>query len=569
MTSRLITKHSAPRAPLSAHPSAPLELLLGALIVTLISGVALAQEEESVADSLTTISLSPSGEYLNLESCAQIAEETEFSLSAEYNAASPTISYKVRLVATTGSSCSHEDVCNTSALDSGGCSCLREVSNSSSISTKFKVRDLFDEVCVEGEERIVSFFLHYAEDDVDPLLGTSPVTEESSAVKLNIDLKAPSDPAEAPRVSPAEEALRITIDEVGGDASSYETCVRELGSAEPFTACRELSAGEAYRFEGLLNDVTYEVMYLAYDEAGNPSNQSPSAEGTPASVLDFAEVYSQQYPGGELGGCEAQRSHHALWALLLVGCVALRRRRWGLQLSAFTIASALSLMASPSSAEPWDTTASDRTTTVTFQAGSYLPQIDSEFEERPGFPRPYELIFQNDAPLMFMIQADRHLLQGYGTLSVGGAVGYWNVEGEAMSQEVDVKEKTEMSMYPLAVSLNYRFDMYQHIFPLVPVMKLGVNYYLWTVYDGSGEPARFVDGNEASGGTLGFSYTLGVHFLLDALDREMAWAFDRDAGVNHSYISLEYQSSQVDDFGSETSFRLGSDTFFVGLALDI
>ena len=89
------------------------------------------------------------------------------------------------------------------------------------------------------------------------------------------------------------------------------------------------------------------------------------------------------------------------------------------------------------------------------------------------------------------------------------------------------------------------------------------------MYDGSGEPARFVDGSEASGATFGFSYTLGVHFLLDALDREMAWAFDRDAGVNHSYVSLEYQSSQVDDFGSTSSFRLGSDVFFVGLALDI
>jgi len=152
---------------------------------------------------------------------------------------------------------------------------------------------------------------------------------------------------------------------------------------------------------------------------------------------------------------------------------------------------------------------------------------------------------------------------------VGGSVGYWNVEGEALSQDAEVTESTEMSMYPLAVLLNYRFDVYQSVIPLVPVVKLGLHYYLWTVYDGAGEAARFVDGSEASGGTLGFSYTLGVHFLLDALDREMAWAFDRDAGVNHSYLSLEYQSSQVDDFGSTTSFRLGSDVFLVGLSLDI
>ena len=200
--------------------------------------------------------------------------------------------------------------------------------------------------------------------------------------------------------------------------------------------------------------------------------------------------------------------------------------------------------------------------------GSYLPAIDSEFQERGTIQRPYERIFQNAAPLMFLVQADRHLLQTYGTLAVGAAAGYWNVQGEALSTD-NIQETTEMSIYPLSVSLSYRFDLYQDIFPVMPVLKAGLNYYLWNIYNGAGETARFASGGEASGGTFGWHYTVGLQLLLDSLDREMAWAFDRDAGVNHSYLTLEYQVSQVDDFGSASSFRLGSEALFVGLALDI
>jgi len=570
MTSRLI---KTPQALFTQRPASHglSALVAGATSLLLSLSVSFAQTEDSVTDSLTTISLSPADEALNIESCETIAEETEFTLSGEYSQPSLTIGYTVRLIATTGSSCSHEDVCNTVPLDEGGCSCLREVSTGS-VSTRFKVSDLFDEPCVEGEERVVSFFLQYTEEDVDPLLGTSPIEEESSAVKLNIDLKAPSAPTEAPSVSPAEEALQVTVSEVGGDASDYSVCVRQLGDTAEFSRCKSVTPGERLRFDGLENDVTYEVIYRAFDEAGNESEQSPASQGTPASVLDFAEIYSQQYPGGELGGCESRPAPLGFGGLLLMVCaLGLRRRRAGRSMLgvALCVMTLTTVPVAELSAEPWVTTGSDRTTTVTFHAGSYLPAIDTEFAERPNTPRPYELIFQNDAPLMFLVQADRHLIQRYGTLSVGGSVGYWNVEGEALSQDAEVTESTEMSMYPLAVLLNYRFDVYQSVIPLVPVVKLGLHYYLWTVYDGAGEAARFVDGSEASGGTLGFSYTLGVHFLLDALDREMAWAFDRDAGVNHSYLSLEYQSSQVDDFGSTTSFRLGSDVFLVGLSLDI
>ena len=313
------------------------------------------------------------------------------------------------------------------------------------------------------------------------------------------------------------------------------------------------------------------MIYAAYDEVGNRSAESPIAQGTPASVLDFAEVYSGLYPGGEEGGCDASaRRGAAPLALISLASLALlaARRRRAPSSSALLITLALvSATLSTSSARAQDPS-SDRSTTVTLQGGSYLPAIDSEFQERGTVKRPYERIFQNSAPLMFLVQADRHLMQTYGTLAIGAAAGYWNVQGDALSAD-NIKETTEMSIYPLLVSLSYRFDLYQDVFPVMPVFKAGLSYYLWNVYDGSGEVARFAGGGEASGATFGWQYTVGLQLLLDSLDRGMAWAFDRDAGVNHSYLTLEYQVSQVDDFGSATSFRLGSEALFVGLALDL
>ena len=160
---------------------------------------------------------------------------------------------------------------------------------------------------------------------------------------------------------------------------------------------------------------------------------------------------------------------------------------------------------------------------------------------------------------MFSFQAERHLFQRFGIVSIGGGVGYWNVEGKAESQDSEVNEITEMTIYPLSVHLSYRFDYFKKDFPLIPVVKGGLNYYLWSIYDGAGDLARFSSGEEASGGTFGWHYSAGVHFLLDALDREMAWAFDRDAGVNHSYLTFEYQVAVVDDFRDPNSFRLGNE----------
>lgn len=528
-----------------------------------------------VSDNVSSLTLTPSNISINAENCSEVAENEEFNLSGTYNNPSLTVNYHVRLIATTGSSCTHEDVCNETSLDDGACSCLKETSNAGTVSTSFTVADLFDEPCVEGEEKNVSFFLHYTETEADPLIGLNPLEEESQALKLSVDLNPPPTPDEAPTVTPAEEALVINAPEVGGDVVKYEACVwaEDLSRAE--ARCKEVTGGSGDRFEGLVNDQLYNVIYQVYDDANNKSEDSPVAQGTPASVLDFAEVYSGEYPGGERGGCESVSPHKTPLAflLILIGLIILRSVKTN-SIAKLKLLKITTFLLYTSQLLPLDVQArpagnqSQKSSTVQFSGGAYQPSIDEEFLPQEGVKRPYERVFEDQSPVMFQVQMERHLIQNKGTLSLGGSIGYWSVEGEGLSV-TNIAESTELSIVPFSFYGAYRFDLFQKVFPLVPVVKLGLSYYSWTIYDGAGDTAQFIDGSEASGGTMGFFYTLGAHFLLDFLDREMAWAFDRDAGVNHSYLTFEYQSSQVDDFGDPDSFRLGNDVYFFGIALDL
>jgi hypothetical protein len=558
----------------------PKHLLFRLSLLSLLGHIGLipfgyAQEsyDGTVSDTIASLSITPVNVAINAETCNDIAETEEFTLSGAYNTPSIVVSYTVRLIATTGSSCTHEDVCNDVALDEGGCSCLKEVSNTSSASTSFTIADLFDEPCVDGEERTISFFLHYTETESDPLLGLNPLEEESQAIKLSIDLNPPPPPEDAPTVVPAEEALVINAPEVGGDVVKYEACVWLDDTNREEARCKEIMSGSGDRFEGLSNDLLYNVIYGVYDDANNRSGDSPTAQGAPASVLDFAEVYSGEYPGGERGGCQSSThgvSQLFLGILLSILIMFSRRFRTGktiryivtVALFSSYLFSSRTVEARPMSNE------SSRSSTVQFSGGAYLPSIDDEFLPQEGIKRPYERVFENQSPLMFQVQLERHLIQNKGTLSIGGSFGYWSVEGEGLSVTT-VSETTELSMLPMSIYGAYRFDFFQKSMPIVPVIKAGMSYYSWTIYNGAGDIAQFNDGSEASGGTLGWFYSIGVHFLLDFLDPEMAWAFDRDAGVNHSFLTFEYQSSQVDDFGDPDSFRLGNDVYFFGIALDI
>lgn len=555
----------------SVSTSIKYRLVVGSLVCFAANtGFAQSSDDSLVDDNIATLQISPAGITLNIENCESVSEEREFTLSGTYSMSTQGETF---LVATTGgSSCTIDELCTETPLDDGACSCLNE-ENATSITRSFSISDLFDEPCEEGVERSIKFFLQFKPPSND-LTGQQEYT--SPEVKLLIDLLAPNAPDEAASVTPAEEALVIKAPEVSGDIDKYEACVWPTDGRREDARCQEIVADTNDRFEGLQNDQSYKVVYAVYDGAGNRSEDSPISEGTPASVLDFAEVYSVEYPGGERGGCQASslpRTPLFLLGLYFVSLVqrARKNKHRGASAKYFISLIALwfiSLTPLETWANPSANPQSPMNTSITLQGGAYQPSIDDEFIPEDGVQLPYERVFQDQSPVMFQVQADRHLFSGVGLISVGGSVGYWSVEGEGLSV-TSVTESTKLSIIPVSAYVGYRFDLYQDFIPLVPSVKFGASYYMWSIYDGGGDVAHFKGGEEASGGTMGWFYSIGAHFLLDFLDREMAWAFDRDAGVNHSYLSVEYQVSTVNDFGDPDSFRLGSEIFLFGVTLDI
>lgn len=210
---------------------------------------------------------------------------------------------------------------------------------------------------------------------------------------------------------------------------------------------------------------------------------------------------------------------------------------------------------------------SSRSASVDLRAGAYQPRIDSAFSQSSGGGLPYERVFNNESPLMFLLNIEHHLFNSAGTLSVGLGAGYWSVEGEGISD--GASDSTLFRVVPTQLQLTYRLDPWQESLPFVPVVRVGLDYNWWEIENGSGDTAKFPSQGSASGTTWGWHANLGIHLLLDFIDPEMASDFDSEAGVNSSYLVFEINYARISDFGATNSFRLGDTTFFTGLAFDL
>ncbi len=202
--------------------------------------------------------------------------------------------------------------------------------------------------------------------------------------------------------------------------------------------------------------------------------------------------------------------------------------------------------------------ASPRWGAFEMSAGPYRPNIDSEF----GGSGPFSTVFGNGRGVMFRADAAYSLFVDYGSLDVGIGAGYTQRTGKGQLPTGGASsDDTSLKIIPSRVSLTYRFDVlalrYRWL-PLAPYARVSFDRYWWWITNGSGDTSR-VGSRSGSGATNGYSFSGGVALLLDSIDPTLARDMDRDTGINHVYVFVDFTKSYIKDFGSSSSWNLSDD----------
>jgi hypothetical protein len=194
-----------------------------------------------------------------------------------------------------------------------------------------------------------------------------------------------------------------------------------------------------------------------------------------------------------------------------------------------------------------------------FQAGQYRPMIDSEFDSATVPVTPWETSFGSSRRWMFKLHGAKAILRGYGTLELGGGIGYMSASGHGIFATGDLKgtpsqEKTGFRLIPLSLDLTYRADpVWERLgIPVVPYARVALIRDQWWVTGAGGKASK-------SGATNGWSWGGGLALVLDFIDPSLARELDRDSGIKHTMLVFEVAQTSVKDFGSKTSWDLSND----------
>jgi len=254
-------------------------------------------------------------------------------------------------------------------------------------------------------------------------------------------------------------------------------------------------------------------------------------------------------------------------------------------LTALLLATALTLAAAPARAQVFgadplvveqEEYRSPQYFCLEIKLGPYSPDIDNEFG---GKASPFKDIFGDGQGLMVKGELDVELWRPFGTIAIGGAIGWYNNTAKARADNGDddtpstlietTAGETSITLIPMALLLIYRADFlfYKYKVPVIPFVKLGVNYTVWWIDKGDGETARYKEFN-ASGGTFGWQFNGGIALALDAFEPKAAKTLDMETGINHTYLFFEFVYIQADGFGSDTALNVGETGWQAGLAFE-
>ena len=375
----------------------------------------------------------------------------------------------------------------------------------------------------------------------------------------------------------------------------------QFSNYDPIYLCSGLlpSTATSYRIKGLQNGIPYGVGVAAIDRYYNVSAISEIAYATPIPTVDFYSDYKSSGGAAQGGFCalSGRHSRPGLAALLFLAGLSLalglrrlsKRRPPGAGTFAILVVagtlSAGQARAQPlyhdssfvqdSASEAWG--GSEREFAIEARFGLYLPDVDSAFGGDAG-TKPQAFIFGNKRRPMWQLEFDWEFLKEFGTLALGGVIGYYK-ENALSCKQVELLadpstcvrsgDNTSLRLIPLAALLVYRLDegaARWHI-PLVPYAKIGLNYTIWTVTNGNGD-VPYSSGGKGQGGTMGWQAALGISLRLDFLDPGAARGFDADSGVNHTYAFFEFDHIDGSGLYRKDVLRVGDNTWFAGLMFE-
>lgn len=188
---------------------------------------------------------------------------------------------------------------------------------------------------------------------------------------------------------------------------------------------------------------------------------------------------------------------------------------------------------------------------VELGAGTYLPNIDSEFSNGST---PYQTTFGSKRRWTFRLAGSYALLSGrWGRLDVGLRTGYFRASGKGLLEDGTASaDSTTLTIVPTSPIVTYHFDTLGELvpwMPLSPYVRLGLERYNWWVTNGGGSTTK-------RGATNGWSVTAGLALSLGSIDPVSVREMDRDSGINNVYLFFDATRTQVDDFGSKKSWNL-------------
>lgn len=357
--------------------------------------------------------------------------------------------------------------------------------------------------------------------------------------------------------------------------------------------CGEASdSATSITLSGLENGVSYWVVVLAIDSAGNYDARYVPHVVSPVPSIDFWEDANAENGDVNGGFCIAQvgGDASAASALLVLGAVTAavrrrRRRRSSARGAALTTLAALVLAPTVARAQDYDpywidadadSTARDDVPAwhLGLRFGPYHPSVDDKYMSDPG---PYRRMFgpgYNIVP-----QLDLHRLWNLTAvqLGVGMSGGYYAKSADAYetgSSPTDPdRPRSEgatntFKMVPLSLTGLARLTVLDDRWgvPIVPYVRGGVAYNVWWVRTATDELAVACDTCEdkALGASAGLVGAVGISIRGERIDPEASHSM-KNGGVEHAGFYAELETSWVDGFGNAKRMSLGDTTWYAGV----